>query len=140
MGKPWVPLRVAAAVSLVFTIGHTLGGVTDGWSPLGETDVLTAMRTFRFDVQGMNRSYDDFYRGFGFLLAVYLLLQSVLLWQLGGVARANGPLARPLVWSFFLASIPIGVLTWVFLFPTPVYFDAALTACLAWAAIAVTRA
>ena len=70
MSKPWVSLRIAAVISLIFAIGHTLGGLK-GWSPLGDTDVLTAMKTFRFDVQGVNRSYYEFYRGFGFLLTVY---------------------------------------------------------------------
>jgi hypothetical protein len=138
MGRPWMPLKFAAVISLIFAVGHTLGGLK-GWSPIGETAVLTGMKTFRFDVAGVNRSYFDFYRGFGFLLTVYLVLQAVLLWQLAGVARVNRSLARPLVWSFFLASIPIGVLTWFFLFPTPVYFDIVLTACLGWAVFAVVR-
>lgn len=138
MRKAWLPLRLGAAISLMFAVGHTLGGLKS-WSPIGETDVLTAMRTFRFDVQGVNRSYLEFYRGFGFLLTVYLVLQAVLLWQLGSLARANRLLARPLVLSFFLSSIPIGVVTWAFLLPTPVFFDAALTACLGWAVIAVVR-
>ena len=136
MGKPWLPLRIAAAISVVFAIGHTLGGLK-GWSPLGETDVLTAMKTFRFDVQGVNRSFYEFYRGFGFLLTVYLVLQAVLLWQLGSLARANRAIARPFVWSFFLSSIAIVVLCWVFLFPVPAYFAVVLTACLGWAVMAV---
>jgi len=136
--KSGLPLQIASVISLVFAVAHTLGGLK-GWSPLGETDVLTAMRTFHFDVEGVNRSYYQFYRGFGFLLSVFLVLQAVLLWQLASLARANRLLARPLVWSFFVSSFPIGVLTWLFLFPTPVYFDAALTACLGWAATAVFR-
>jgi hypothetical protein len=137
-GKPWLPLRLSALISLIFSVGHTLGGLK-GWSPIGDTEVLSAMRAFRFDVAGVNRSYYEFYRGFGFLLTVYLVLQAVLLWQLASLSQANRSLARPLVWSFFLASIPIGFLTWAFLFPTPVYFDVVLTACLGWALSAVAR-
>jgi hypothetical protein len=136
--KAGLPLRIASVISLVFAVGHTLGGFK-GWSPVGDNDVLTAMRTFHFDVEGVNRSYYQLYRGFGFLLTVYLVLQAVLLWQLASLARANRLLARPLVWSFFVSSFPIGALTWIFLFPTPVYFDAVLTACLGWAATAVVR-
>jgi hypothetical protein len=138
MSKPFLPLRIAAVISLVFAVGHTLGGLK-GWSPLGDNDVLTAMKTYRFDVEGVNRSYYEFYRGFGFILAVYLLLQTALLWLLAGVSRANRILAAPLVWTFFVASIAIGLLCWKFLFPVPVYFNAALIVCLAWASIAVGR-
>jgi len=43
------------------------------------------------------------------------------------------------VLTFFVVSIATGVLTWRFLFPLPVYFCAALTACLGLALIAVSR-
>jgi hypothetical protein len=138
MKNPSIPLRLASALSLVFAVGHTLGGLKS-WSPVGPTEVLNAMRTFRFDVSGVHRSYLDFYLGFGFLLSVYLVTQAVLLWQLGSLARADRSHARPLAWIFFVSSIPIGFLTWMFLFPTPVYFDAGLTAILGWAVFALTR-
>ncbi len=78
MMNPVLLLRVAAVISLLFAAGHTLGGVKSR-SPIGETDVLAAMRTFRFEVAGVDRSYLEFYRGFGFLLGVYLLVQTILL-------------------------------------------------------------
>lgn len=131
-------LRLASVISLFFAAGHTLGGLKS-WSPIGETDVLAAMRTFRFDVAGVNRSYLEFYRGFGFLLSACLAMQAILLWQLGNLARADRIQARPFVLTFFVVSIATGVLTWRFLFPLPVYFCAALTACLGLALIAVSR-
>ncbi len=127
-------LRLASAISLFFAAGHTLGG-RKSWSPIGETDVLAAMRTFRFDVAGANRSYLEFYRGFGFLLSVYLVMQAVLLWQLASVAKADRIQAQPLIWTLFIASIATGALTWKFLFPMPVYFCAVVTACLGLALI-----
>ena len=128
-------LRISAVISLFFAAGHTIGG-RKSWSPIGETDVLTAMRTFRFDVAGVNRSYLEFYRGFGFLLSVSLLMQALLLWQLGGLAKSDRALAAPFIWTFFVASIASGILTWKFLFPIPVYFSAVLTVCLGLAAAA----
>lgn len=128
-------LRLASAISLLFAAGHTLGGLKS-WSPIGETDVLASMRTFRFDVAGANRSYLEFYRGFGLLLSVSLVMQAVLLWQLASVAKANRGLAQPLIWTFFVASIASGVLTWRFLFPVPVYFGAVVTVVLGLALIA----
>jgi hypothetical protein len=129
-------LRVASAISLFFAAGHTLGGLKSSWSPIGETDVLAAMRTFRFDVAGANRSYLEFYRGFGFILSVYLVMQAVLLWQLASVAKADRIQAQPLIWTIFIGSIATGALTWKFLFPIPVYFGAVVTASLGLALIA----
>ena len=138
MKNPLIPIRIASVFSLIFAIGHTLGGMKS-WSPMGPTEVLSSMQTFRFDVSGVTRSYFDFYRGFGFLLSVYLVTQAVLLWQVGSLARANRAQAKPFVWIFFLSSLPVGVLTWMFLFPVPVYFDAGLTALLGWALVSVHR-
>jgi hypothetical protein len=122
-------LRISSIVSLLFTIGHTLGGSQD-WSPIGQSEVLSSMRTYRFDIQGVNRSYIDFYRGFGFDLSVLLLLQAVVLWQLATIAKTEPLKVRSIVASFVLASLLVGIITWSFLFPTPVIFSAVVTACL----------
>ena len=128
--SPTTILRVAAVISLFFAAGHTLGGRKD-WSPMGDNDVLKAMRTTRFDTQGVNRSYLDFYRGFGYSLTVFLLLQTAALWQLATMARTDASGVRPLIAFFALASLSSGVVSWIYLFPVPAVFSAVLTACLA---------
>jgi hypothetical protein len=128
-------LRLASAISLLFAAGHTLGG-RRSWSPIGESEVLTAMRTFRFDTMGVSRTYLDFYRGFGFTLTVFLVMQGVLLWQVGSLASTDRAHARPLIATVLVASIASSVLTWKFLFPVPVYFWAALIVCLGLALVA----
>jgi hypothetical protein len=131
-------LRVASVVSLLFAAGHTLGGRKE-WSPMGETDVLQAMRTQRFDVFGVSRTYLDFYRGFGFSLTVSLLLQAVLLWQLASFARTEPRRVSPMIASFVLASLAGTVVSWIFILPQPAVFSAFLTACLAAALFTAWR-
>ena len=122
-------LRIASVVSLLFAAGHTLGG-TQSWSPPGETDVLRAMRSFRFDAEGASRTYSDFYLGFGFTISVYLLLQAVLLWQLATMARADPVGVRLPIVSFFLASVASALVSWRFIFAVPVVFSVVVAACL----------
>ena len=122
-------LRTSAIVSLVFAAGHTLGG-RSAWSPVGENEVLASMRTVHFNVQGVSRSFLDFYRGFGYSLTVFLLLQATLLWQLAALARTQPQAVRPLVAAFAIASAVGGIVTWAFIFPIPAGFSAVLTACL----------
>ena len=86
-------LRVSAIVSLLFAGGHTLGS-RSSWSPVGDNEVLMSMRTVHFNLQGVSRSFLDFYRGFGYSLSVFLVLQGVVLWQLAAVARKQPP-CRP---------------------------------------------
>jgi hypothetical protein len=128
-------LRFASLVSLLFAVGHTLGG-TQSWSPQGETEVLRAMRSFRFDAEGVSRTYADFYLGFGFTISIYLLLQAVLLWQLAPIARAEPGRVRPLLASLFLASAASAFVSGRFIFAIPVIFSAAVAACLGAAFLA----
>ena len=128
-------LRLASVLSMLFAAGHTLGG-RRSWSPIGESEGLTAMRTFRFETMGVSRTYLDFYLGFGYTLSVFLVMQAILLWQVGTLAKTDRLQARPLIVTFLLASIASGVLTWEFIFPVPVYFGATVTACLGLALVA----
>jgi hypothetical protein len=106
---------------------------------MGETEVLDAMRTHRFDVFGVSRTYLDFYRGFGFSLTVSLLLQAVLLWQLASLARTEPRRVGPMIASFALASLAGTVLSWIFILPQPAAFSAFLTAWLAAALFTAWR-
>lgn len=131
-------LRVASILSLLFAAGHTLGG-SQSWSPAGETEVLQAMRSFRFDAEGVSRTYLELYLGFGFILSVYLLLQAVVLWQLATLARVEPARLRPLVAAFLLAQVASGFLEWRFIFAVPVVFSALIALSLGAALYASRR-
>ena len=118
-------LRVASVVSLLFTIGHSLGG-RQQWSPMGGNDVLKAMTTVRFETMGANRSYLDFFMGFGWSISVAMLLQTVLLWQMAGLARTNPTGVRPMIAAFALATAASGIVAWRFIFPVPALFSLVL--------------
>ena len=118
-------LRVASVISFLFAAGHTLGG-RSSWSPVGETEVLGAMKTYAFMTEGVRRTYHDFYIGFGFVLSVYLVMQGVLLWQLASYARMSLARARPMIATFVIAAAVITVLTWAYILPVPVYFWVAI--------------
>ena len=122
-------LRIASIISLVFTAGHTLGGLRK-WSPMGDNEVLKAMTTVRFDTMGANRSYLDFFMGFGWSISVFMLLQTVLLWQLASLARAEPACVRPMIAVFALAALATGVIAWRFIFPVPALFSSALVVAL----------
>ena len=131
-------LRVSAGISLLFTAGHFMGGLKN-WSPMGDNPVLQSMRTVRFQVMGADRSYLDFFMGFGHSLTVSLLLQSVLLWILGDVARTNPLLVRPMIAAFLVAVAVTGVIAWRYILPLPAYFSLALCATLLVAFITAHR-
>jgi hypothetical protein len=130
-------LRIASVISLLFAAGHTRGGLKN-WSPMGENEVLKAMATVRFETMGASRSYLDFFMGFGWSIGVFMLLQTVLLWQLGSMARTNAVHVRPMIAVFALANLASGMIAWRFIFPMPAVFSGVLVLVLV-AAYAVAR-
>jgi hypothetical protein len=88
------------------------------------------MRSFHFDAAGVSRTYLDFYLGFGYMVGIYLLTQAVALWQLASMAKADPIRVRPLLGSFFLASVVSALLAWRFIFLVPVVSFTAVAICL----------
>jgi hypothetical protein len=128
-------LRVAAVLSLLVALGHTSGGMQH-WSPDGETEVLRSMGTFRFDALGSNRSYLDFYLGFGYILSLYLFGQVALLWQLASLTSLHEVRVRPLVATFLAVNVGTTALAWALLFVVPTAFSLVISICLAFAWLA----
>lgn len=122
-------LRISAGIALLFAAGHTLGGLKY-WSPMGDNAVLQSMRAVRFDTMGANRSYFDFFMGFGHSISVLQLMEAVLLWQLASLARSNALSVRPMIAVIGLATVACGVIAWRFIFPVPAFFSLVLAATL----------
>jgi uncharacterized membrane protein len=127
--KTPILLRVASIFTLLFAAGHTLGGM-QSWSPAGDTAVLQAMRSFRFDAEGVSRTYWDFYIGFGLIISVFLLVQAVVLWQLAAVAKKHPNEIRPIVGVLMLAMLANAALSWKFFFAVPVILAIAIAVAL----------
>jgi hypothetical protein len=125
-------LRIASVISLLFTAGHTMGGLRK-WSPMGDNAVLKAMTDVRFDTMGANRSYLDFFMGFGWSISVFMLMQTILLWQLASLARTDPARLRSTIAVIAIATVASGVIAWRFIFPVPAAFSGVLAIALALA-------
>jgi hypothetical protein len=132
-------LRIASIISLLFTAGHTMGGLKR-WSPMGDNEVLRQKTAVRFDTMGASRTYLDFFMGFGWSISIAMVLQTVLLWQLASLARNKPAAVRPMVAGFAVATLAAGVIAWRFIFPLPGLFSAALVIPLVFAYVAASRA
>jgi hypothetical protein len=97
------------------------------------------MGTFRFDAVGSNRSYLDFYLGFGYIISLYMLAQSLLLWQLASLASLGDSRVRPMVATFLAVSVGATALDWALFFVVPTVLNLVISICLAFAWIASGR-
>jgi hypothetical protein len=128
-------LRIASVITFLYFAGHTAG---IPWTPAagpGEALVLEAMKAHSFNVLGSNRTYWDFYFGFGVIISGYLMVQAVVLWQLGSLAKSEPSRVRAIAASLFVAFIVNAFLAWKYFFVIPVVMAISISACLALALI-----
>lgn len=128
-------LRIASMISLLFAIGHSLGGLQK-WSPTADNAVLKAMTDVHFRTMGVSRSYLDLYLGLGWTISVFMLLQTILLWQMASLAGTNAAQVRPMIVPFALAALATGILAAIFILPVPAVFSAVLFVSLVLALLA----
>lgn len=110
--------RISSGLLVLFALGHTIGfrQVDPHWSA---DAVVNGMRSVSFDVQSFNRTYWDFFTGFGLFVSVFLLFAAVLAWQFGSMSPerlSEIPVER---WSFALCFVLISGLTWRYFFLAP---------------------
>ena len=122
-------LRIASVLTLIHSILHTIGGVFGKPAPGVATTVAAAMRT-HFEVFGVNRSYSDFYMGFGLGITIFLTVDSILLWILASMSRHDAPRLRPLIAVFALGYLAFAFNSYVFFFSIPVITELLIVACL----------
>ena len=128
-------LRIASVFTFLYFVGHTAG---IPWTPAvgpGEAPVLEAMKAHSFNVLGSNRTYWDFYFGFGVIISAYLLVQAVVLWQIGSLAKREPAKVRAIVASFLVAFIINAFLSWKYFFAIPLINAILISACLGLALI-----
>jgi hypothetical protein len=123
--------RISAVLILLFDLGHSAGFP---WSdPKWGVDT-GAMRSSHFTVLGFNRTYWDFYVGFGLVVSVFLLFAAILAWQLGRLPAQALPFVRATTWALALSFAAMTFLNWTYFFTIPIVFSSVITACLVAAA------
>jgi len=132
-------LRIASVITMLNFAGHTTGYP---WTPdigPGAVPVLDAMKGHSFDVIGSARTYWDFYVGFGVIISLYLLVQTIVLWQLASLVKNDALRLRPVIATFFVACVVNTFLAWKYFFVIPLGISAANALCLALAFAAAGR-
>lgn len=126
-------LRIASGLLLLQCVLHTIGGVLSAPEPGAQQTAVTAMKTITFPVMGLTRSFWDFHIGFGLGISISMLLEGVVLWQLSSMAKADAARLRPIMATFLIGYLLLGVNAYVFFFPPPVIAEVLIVLCLGMA-------
>ena len=96
--------------------------------------MIKEMQSIRFDVMGSNRTYWDFYVGFGLFVSVFLVFLAVLTWQLGSLPAATLASMRGTAWSLVICFGAVSILSLRYFFIIPIVFSILILLCLTAAA------
>lgn len=110
--------RICSVLLVLFAVGHTIGflNVDPRW---GADNVVNGMRSVGFQVQGFNRTYWDFFVGFGLFVSVFLLFAAVLAWRFGSMSPESLSAIPVERWSFAVCFVLIAGLSWKYFFLAP---------------------
>lgn len=136
--KAWIWLRGLAGILVFFTVSHTIGFMAP---PHGgpQAAVFDAMTRVHFPVMGFDRSYGDFYRGFGLFVSVEFLLLAVMAMQASRVGRRDPRQALPMVYTLEAGCVATAVLSCVYFFAAPIVVSFVAVVCSTVALVGLAR-
>ncbi len=105
--------RIAAIILLLLTAGHTFGFRTP--DPNWRADpLIRSMQSLHFDALGSNRTYWDFFVGFGLVVSVFFVFAAILSVWKAAVRRSRlneNPGGGPAGTHAWTLAIAFGVVT-----------------------------
>lgn len=131
--KPSLLYRIASILLILFAVGHTLGfrQVDPKW---GVDSLIQSMKSVHFNANGSERTYWDFFVGFGLFVTALMVLASIVAWQFGSLSAETLASMRISVWGFVLCFAFVAFLSWRYFFLVPVIFSITILVCLTLAA------
>jgi len=122
--------RISSILLVLFAIGHTLGfrQIDPTW---GVDSLVQSMKSI---ANGSDRSYWDFFVGFGLFVTVLTLFASIIAWQFGNLPSETLAAMRVSAWGFVVCFAAVAYLSWRYFFMIPLVFSIAIFLCLAAAA------
>jgi hypothetical protein len=104
-----------------------------------EVQLISVMKAYRFSVGGFERSYWDFYYGYGLMAILLGVVEIGILWQAGRLAATDAGASARLVAVLLLLNLGHALIAWNYFFLAPLAFDLGVAACLVWALVAYPR-
>jgi hypothetical protein len=131
--KPSILYRAASVLLLLFAAGHTFG-FRAGDPKWGAESLIASMQSLHFDASGSDRTYWDFFVGFGFFATVFLVFAAVLAWQLGGLPPRTLAAVRGIAWAFAISFAAVMILMFRYFVIIPMVSSVLIFLCLIAAA------
>ena len=129
MNKSVVFLRVASVLTLIHAVLHTVGGVFGKINPGPASVAAAAMKANQFLFMGSMRTFWDFRTGLALMVTIFLTAESVLMWQLASLAKADARRLRPMMATFGVAYLVTAINSYEYFFVAPIVMEILIAAC-----------
>jgi hypothetical protein len=131
--KPSLLYRIASILLLLFAAGHTFGfsQIDPNW---GVDSLVQSMKSIHFNVNGSDRTYWDFFFGFGLFVTALMVFASIVAWQFSNLRAETLAQMRMGAWGFVVCFGVVAYLSWRYFFLAPVIFSVLILICLTAAA------
>jgi hypothetical protein len=117
-------IRVAQGAIALFALGHSVGMLNATFRDEHERAAIEGLKSYVFDIMGVQRTHWDFYQGMGWSLSLFLILLLVLLNFSIPIARANPDLVRPIWYACGVAMLVMTAFCVRWFFPAPLVMSA----------------
>jgi hypothetical protein len=135
VSKPVLFLRIASVLTFIHAVLHTMGGVFGAIEPGPAALAAEAMKVNTFIFMGSLRTFWMFYRGLGLGISIFLIAESILMWQLSSLAWTDAHRLRPIMATFLIAYLVFSVNSYAYFFAGPVIAEILIAASLGVAMI-----
>lgn len=118
--KPKILLRITVFVTLFYAFGHIMGHLTrkQTTDPV-DKEVIRQMETYKFDVGGSMRSWDNFYEALSLDSALVLVVFAVIFWILSGISVKYPGVVYKLLWPILICFIGFTITHYLYVFMIP---------------------
>jgi hypothetical protein len=125
--------RIASILMLLFAAGHTFGfrQIDPKW---GVDSLVQSMKSIHFNANGSDRTYWDFFVGFGLFVTALMGFASIVAWQFSNLRAETLAQMRIGAWGFVVCFGVVAYLSWRYFFLVPVIFSVSILLCLTAAA------
>ncbi|EMJ60732.1 hypothetical protein [Leptospira sp. P2653] len=118
--KPKLFIRITSILIFIFAVGHSIGHFTRyNTADSQALNTISAMQNTKIPMEGVAKSYDQFYTGMSLNLSIFLISLAILLWFLSNLTESNPQTTLKLLIPIFFCIFCFSVTGFVYFFLAP---------------------
>ncbi|EMK06035.1 MULTISPECIES: LIC_13387 family protein [Leptospira] len=113
-------IRIASALMFVFALGHSFGHFTRyETSDSQALNAISIMQQTKIPMEGVTKTYDQFYTGMSLNLSIVLISLTLLLWILSNFSESNPQTVQKLLIPILFCIFCFGITGFTYFFFVP---------------------